>query len=35
MRIVKGIEAARRVLTEGRGLNLDDASPQVLLALFQ
>ena len=33
MRIVKGIEAARQVLTEGRGLNLDDVSPQVLQSI--
>ena len=30
MKIVKGIEAARQVLTQGRGLNLNDVSPQVL-----
>ena len=33
MRIVKGIEAARRALTDGRGLNLDDVSPQVLQSI--
>ena len=35
MRIVMGIEAARQVLTENRGLNLDDVSPQVLRSIEQ